>query len=173
MESVMGHGTTIRVLFPVYKAESDLPAKAPHASFPQPSMARVPLKVLVVDDEEAVRNLCLDFIRHLGYRGISASDGEEGLKIFEKQAEEISLVILDLAMPKMDGMTAFRELKRIRPDVRVILSSGYREEDATRKFIGEGLAGFIQKPYRLEELKEMIEEALQGFGKIPDRSSPG
>ena len=64
-------------------------------------------------------------------------------------------------MPKMDGVTAFHEIKKIRSDVPVVLCSGYSEEDATRSFAGEGLAGFLQKPYRLESLREKLKSVLK------------
>jgi len=72
-------------------------------------------------------------------------------------------MILDLTMPKMDGVTAFGEVSRIRPDVRVILSSGYGQKEATRRFVGKGLAGFIQKPYTLANLRNTLRLV------VPDR----
>ena len=79
--------------------------------------------------------------------------------------EGIDVVLLDMTMPRMDGEEAFRELRRIRQGVRVILTSGYNEQDATERFAGKGLAGFIQKPYRPAELITKINDALaQGAG---------
>ena len=119
-------------------------------------------KVLVVDDEEAVRNVCVQFVQRLGFEVISAADGEEALALFKKQVNEIACVLLDLTMPRKSGVSTLRELKIIRPDIPVILCSGYSEQDALRQFGGEGMAGFIQKPYRLEELKARLAGIVKG-----------
>ncbi|MBN1868712.1 response regulator [Candidatus Sumerlaeota bacterium] len=158
VDSVVGEGTTIRILFPVCGAGLDAPREvrlAPAVPSATALQAAAPT-VLVVDDEESIRNLCLEFVRHMGFRGLTASNGEEGVTLFEQHADEIAFVLLDLTMPRMDGVSAFREMKRLRPGVQVILSSGYNEKDAVQRFGGEGLAGFIQKPYRLSELKDKV-----------------
>ena len=77
------------------------------------------------------------------------------------------MVLLDLTMPRMDGEETFRELRRIRPDVRVIISSGYNEQESTNRFAGKGLAGFIQKPYGVRPLVEKIRQGL-GLGAPPE-----
>ena len=76
------------------------------------------------------------------------------------RASEISLILLDIAMPVMSGEEAFPELKRIRPDVPIVISSGYSEVEATRRFLGEGIAGFIQKPYTAAKLAAKVQAAL-------------
>ena len=91
---------------------------------------------------------------------IVSSDGREALDIFRERHEEIDCVILDLTMPHMDGEEAFREMRRVQNDVCVIISSGYNRQDVTRRFIGKGLAGFIQKPYRLSELIAKLKEVI-------------
>ena len=111
--------------------------------------------VLLVDDEETIRALGSEMLRELGFEVVTAADGREALEIF-RQREDISLVILDLTMPHMDGEQAFRELRQVRSDVNVIISSGYNKQEVTQKFIGKGLAGFIQKPYKLSTLREVI-----------------
>jgi CheY-like chemotaxis protein len=112
-------------------------------------------KVLLVDDEETVRGLGREMLQELGFEAITADDGREALKLF-KNNPAINLVILDLTMPHMDGEQCFRELRQIRPDIKVIISSGYNEQEVTQKFVGKGLAGFIQKPYKLSVLKAAI-----------------
>ena len=79
---------------------------------------------------------------------------------FRTHADEIVCVLLDLTMPRVDGEEAFRELRRIRPDVTVVLCSGYNRQDATQRFAGKGLAGFIQKPYNTLELTKKLMEVL-------------
>ncbi len=117
-------------------------------------------RVLLVDDEEGVRRIGGEMLKELGFEVITANDGRDALEIF-KNSEDISFVILDLTMPHMDGEQCFRELRRLSPDVRVIMSSGYNENEVTQKFTGKGLAGFIQKPYRLAAVKE----AVRGLGR--------
>jgi CheY-like chemotaxis protein len=111
--------------------------------------------VLLVDDEETVRGLGREMLQELGFEAITANDGRDALELF-KNNPAINLVILDLTMPHMDGEQCFRELRQIRPDIKVIMSSGYNELEVTQKFVGKGLAGFIQKPYKLSVLKAAI-----------------
>jgi two-component system cell cycle sensor histidine kinase/response regulator CckA len=82
------------------------------------------------------------------------------VEIFEKEKETINLVILDLTMPHLDGEACYRELRQLKPGVKVILSSGYNEQDVVNQFAGTGLAGFVQKPYTTEELVTKIRAAL-------------
>jgi PAS domain S-box-containing protein len=161
-----GLGTTIRVLFPV-SAKSlpvgvfNLPLEpVTQEPPPPPSHAKdaFPATILVVDDEQIVCNICANFLNRNGYRTLLALDGEEGVRVFREHADEIMAVILDLTMPKMDGATAFREMKRIRPDVKVILSSGHAEQEALRHFAGQGISGFLQKPYTLAVLLSELEK---------------
>ena len=113
-------------------------------------------KILVVDDEEDVRNLCMTVVEYLGFTAIGAADGNEALRIFSEHTDEIQLVILDMTMPNMDGVSAFHGLRRIRPDVTVILSSGYSEKDVSSHFTGDRPADFIQKPFKVKNLKATI-----------------
>jgi two-component system cell cycle sensor histidine kinase/response regulator CckA len=83
--------------------------------------------VLVVDGEEMVRVLCNASLRRLGYQALQAVDGEEAIRVLQAHASEISAVILDLTMPLMNGVTAFKKMLQIKPDLKVILSSGYSE----------------------------------------------
>ncbi len=160
VESERRSGTTIRVLFPASERTEAHRGAMPPISSSERGFEASPRTVLVVDDEEEVRRLCLAFVQHLGCKGIAASDGEEALTLFEGLSETIDCVLLDLTMPRMDGLHAFRRMKELRPGIRVILSSGYSEQDAMQRFMGEGLAGFIQKPYRLHQLREQLSQAL-------------
>jgi CheY-like chemotaxis protein len=109
--------------------------------------------VLLVDDEETIRGIGAEMLKALGFATVTAGDGREAVEIF-KSRNDIAFVILDLTMPHMDGEQCFRELRQIRPDVKVIMSSGYNEQEVTQKFIGKGLTGFLQKPYKLSEMEE-------------------
>ena len=97
----------------------------------------------------------------MGFDVLSARDGAEALDLYREHADEIVCVLLDLTMPLMDGEEAFREIRRVDPEVIVILSSGYNEQDATRRFDGKGLAGFIQKPFTISSLKRKVMQVLQ------------
>jgi len=116
--------------------------------------------VLLVDDEETVRSVGRRMIQKLGFDVVTANDGLEAAAVFKARAEEIVCVVLDLTMPNMDGAEAYRELQRMRADVPVVLSSGYNEQDAIHRFSGEGLAGFVQKPYTLSVLARKMREVL-------------
>jgi PAS domain S-box-containing protein len=150
-------GSTFKVLFP-----------ASHAD-PQPVEAkgeavRANLRgttILLVDDDRGVLEVAGTMLERAGFRVLTAADGLKGVEAFRQHRDEVALILLDMTMPGMDGEEAFQELRRIRPDVRVILSSGYNEQDATNRFAGKGLAGFIQKPYRSARLLDRIYEALE------------
>jgi two-component system cell cycle sensor histidine kinase/response regulator CckA len=96
----------------------------------------------------------------LGFSVMTANNGREGVERFRGAAGEIRAVLLDLTMPLLDGEGAFREIRLLRPDARVLLMSGFNEQEASHRFIGKGLAGFVQKPFRLESLRARLKEIL-------------
>jgi PAS domain S-box-containing protein len=116
---------------------------------------------LIADDEESVRSVSKMMIKKLGFTALVAEDGREAVRIFKKHQSEIVGVLLDLTMPHLDGTQVFQQIKVMNPDIKVILTSGYTEQDATQKFIGKGLAGFIQKPYVLKELATTIRKIFE------------
>lgn len=116
--------------------------------------------VLVIDDETAIRNLVKQMLETMGFSVITAPDGEMGVKKYRQRAEDISLVIVDMTMPKMDGEEVYNEIRKINADARIILSSGYNEQITVDRFAGGGLSGFIQKPYRYDDLVGAIRKAL-------------
>ena len=153
VDTAPGVGTTITVLFPapVQKAgSSEIGAEA------QPAGTTGGDTVLIVDDVEMVRLVCREMVEGLGYRTFVASDGSEAVALFREHAAEISSVIMDLSMPEMDGLSAATEIRRIRPGVAMVLSSGYSEAEAARRMEGHDGARFIQKPYDLESLRQML-----------------
>ena len=131
LESAPGRGTTIRVIFPA--AEAAVPPAAPepaHSEAP-PEIANAPLSgtVLVVDDEKSVLKICATMVKLCGFSTITASDGMEAVKTFRQRSDEIDLILMDLTMPNMDGVAAMHELRRIKPDIKIILSSGFNEQE--------------------------------------------
>ena len=155
--SELGKGTTFKFLIPASTEQSvDL-----RISERDDAKAwRGEGTILLVDDEETVLAVGKRLLEAVNFTVVTARDGREALERFREHMDEIKCVLLDLTMPHMDGEETYRELRRIRSDVPVILSSGYNEQEVTSRFVGKGLAGFIQKPYRLAELKAKIREVL-------------
>ncbi len=151
-----GKGTTFTVLFPAGEGATAFP-ESTHEEAGAVDQAGL---VLVVDDDPSVCDVARAMLEAAGFQVVVAADGREAVDLFRARAPEISLVLLDMTMPRMGGEEAFREIRRIRGDARVILSSGYNEQDATNHFAGKGLAGFIQKPYRVAALAAKVREAL-------------
>ena len=117
--------------------------------------------LLVVDDEEMIRVLAQRVLEKFGFQVMTAADGRQAVEIFRSHAAEFAAVLLDVSMPHLDGTQAFYELRKLRPDLRVILSSGYVEHEATRRIVDEGLADFLHKPYLPMDLIEKVREALE------------
>jgi DNA-binding response OmpR family regulator len=115
----------------------------------------------VVDDEAHIRVGAAQGLAHTGFTVLTAADGQEAVAVFREHSETVRAVLLDLTMPTMDGATTARELRKIRPDVRIVLSSGYTEEEATRHFTHRDLVGFLQKPYGLKDLIAAVRCALE------------
>ncbi len=141
-------GTNFKILLPACAHAASPALSAP----PSADSWQGTGTVLLVDDETTIRTLGKEMLTMLGFQVLTAGDGREALELFRQNRDDIVCVILDLTMPRMDGEETFRELHRMDPALRVVMSSGYNEQDVTRKFIGKGLAGFIQKPYKMSEL---------------------
>lgn len=158
VDSEPGRGTTFRVL---------LPASAHRAAAPDTVRIKAPSwrgsgTVLVVDDEDTVCRLATKMLEKAGFTVLTAADGQEGVEVFAEHADEIRAVLLDVTMPRMDGREAFHKLQALRPGIPVILSSGFNEQDATHHLEGSGLVGFVQKPYVMDELLQVLRRALEG-----------
>ncbi|MBN1475469.1 PAS domain S-box protein [Candidatus Sumerlaeota bacterium] len=116
--------------------------------------------ILVVDDEPTIRELVTDILQPLGYSLLRAKDGMEAIELFTRSHGEIALVLLDMQMPTLNGLETFRRLREIDPEVRVILSSGYGMDQDIQEIIREGVLGFIQKPYKINELTRIVRDCL-------------
>ena len=116
--------------------------------------------VLVVDDDPAVRGVAESMLETLGLNVMVAQDGGEGVEIFRQHAGEIDLVLMDMTMPKLNGVEAFSEMQVIKPGIRVILISGYNEQEVTHDLEGKGLSGFVQKPFLLGSFTDKVREVL-------------
>ncbi len=124
--------------------------------------------ILVVDDEEVVQTVTSTVLKAYGFSVLTAKSGREAIEVMEDSPPEIAAVLLDLTMPGMSAEDVFTELRRIRQDVPIILSSGYTEQDAVSRLAGKDLAGFIQKPYEPAKLLAKLREVLEG----PDVYAP-
>src|SRR5258706_2095088 len=155
VESTPGKGSSFKVLFPASEGQVTRLVR----SSPEESLAGHET-ILVIDDDEAVRQTAKAALESYGYKVVVAANGKEGVNLFQELGEEIAAVLLDMTMPVMSGEETLLRLKGIRPGVAIVLSSGYNEAEATRRFTDKGLAGFIQKPYAAAGLAETMKTAL-------------
>ena len=116
--------------------------------------------MLVVDDETIVRSTAVAMLKRLGFEVVLASDGLEAVEVFRATPNRFSLVLMDLTMPRMDGKQAFHEMQGVRKDVRVVLMSGFNEQEASKHFSDHETAGFLQKPFGFEELSSIAQRVM-------------
>lgn len=157
VRSEPGQGTCFQVLVPAIEATSGLSIRAETGC---ESLWKGSGTILLVDDEEQVREINSLLLQELGFEVRSAEDGARGLEIFKAHADEVDMVILDLTMPELNGAEVFEEIRKLRPGAKVLLASGYSEEEAVRRFTVDGLVGFIQKPFLLNALSAKLKECL-------------
>jgi CheY-like chemotaxis protein len=148
-----GKGTTFKALFPAL-TEGGEATRPPESS----SLAEWRGKgtILLVDDEESLLTLGARMLEHLGFNVLTAADGLQAVTLYRERGKEIDLVLMDLTMPHMDGAKAFDEMRLLNPDARVVLASGYAEDDVSSRFGGKMPAGIIHKPYTLARLRETL-----------------
>ncbi len=152
-----GVGTVFRVLLPAATGVTAAPSVArPRAEVPRGAT------VLVIDDEEDVRDVVQAVLESRGVRVLTAPDGQRGLEVFKQNSADIDAVLLDMNMPGLPGPAVFEELLRVRPEVKVLLSTGYSEQEVAGHFARDRLAGFVHKPYTASMLVDKIGAALTG-----------
>ncbi len=152
--STPGTGTCFRVMLPA----SDQAAE-PDAAAESPEQWRGSGTVLVVDDEDTVRHVAMRLLGYLGFETVAAADGREALKLLPTLGE-LQFVFLDLTMPHMDGQQTLREMRKLRPDLRVLIMSGFSTEDIATRFQNDRFVDFIQKPFNLVQTREKIRRLL-------------
>jgi len=150
-----GRGTTFKVFLPATGKPARDHVHATAHDFRGEGL------VLVIDDDPGVRVSTKAMLGYFGFSVVVAEDGQVGAELFAKHAKEIVLVLVDMTMPKMGGEETFRAIRGVRSDVPVILTSGYNEIEATRRFTSKGLAGFLQKPFTPGDLATRIRTVLE------------
>ena len=160
IDSEPGRGSSFRVLFPA----SMQPALAQVKPIGEEACEhwRARGVALLVDDEEVVRRVASEMLQRAGFTVLTAENGNAALEIFREKRREISLVLLDLTMPGMSGEEVFRKMQVTCEDVKVILSSGYDEQDTLTRFGKKGFAGFLHKPFTFGQLMEVIKRVGPG-----------
>lgn len=155
VDSLPGQGTAFELLFPITAIISEISEEEPAKM----NKSRKGL-VLVIDDEKAVREAVADILEIEEIDVLTAANGDEGINLYKAHADAIDLILLDLSMPGKSGQETFAELSAFDPNVRILLSSGYSEDLATRGFDSPSLVGFLQKPYRLNTFVNRLNQYL-------------
>ena len=150
-----GHGTTFKIYLPSIQTEEDLETPLSELAIPGGTET-----ILLVEDEEVLRELGTELLNGFGYEVITAGNGREALEIYQRERERIALVILDLIMPEMDGKQCLKEILGVNPKARILIASGYSENGPITRTSLAGAMGFVEKPYNMRKLLETIREVL-------------
>ncbi len=166
VESKVGSGTAMHLLLPLAEAsqQASEPAEDPADAQSMPTGGG---RVLIVDDEEMVRTFAAKALVSLGYEVIQAPDARSAQDAFQKDPESFELVLMDLILPKTGGDELFARLRRIRPDVRILVMSGYSKQKVVDDLLRSGAQGFLAKPFTLEELSQQVASEI----RTPDQSA--
>ena len=116
--------------------------------------------VLLIDDEEAIRQVGKELLETMGYQVLPAKDGKEAIKLYKKHRDAIEIVLLDMVMPNMGGGETYDTMKKINPEIKVLLFSGYSIDGKATEILERGCNGFIQKPFTMKKLSQSIREIL-------------
>jgi PAS domain S-box-containing protein len=157
VHSERGRGSTFKVLLPASTEGAVVGRASVEIAVPVEALG----SVLIVDDEPGVRDVAATILTRAGMTVLTASDGDEGVARFREAAGAFDLVLLDLTMPRLGGFETFEQIRAIDPDASIILMSGYTEQEASARFVGRGLAGFLQKPFTAQELLAIVSQARQ------------
>ena len=153
--SEVGHGTTFKIYLPgiIAETQTDLPVVI---SIQQGGTETI----LLVDDEEFIRDLGKRILSKVGYTVLTAYNGKEALEIYRSNKGNISLVMLDLIMPEMGGKPCIEELLKIDPDVKILVASGYSADGPTKEALSNGAKGFVAKPFDMRQVLEMVRKTI-------------
>ena len=155
--STIGLGTTFQLVFPVWANGTGVEENTIQAAI-LPAIFQETVQILVIDDEPAVAEAASDMLMEANIQTVVAYDGQQGVEIYKEKQTEIDLVLVDLMMPKMNGVQVYKALKVLNPDVEIVLTSGYSRDEAMKHFVEREEVGFIQKPYTIEVfIKKIID----------------
>ena len=154
VQSRKGRGSTFSIYLPCSERQSLKEAAAEN------TVLKGTETILIVDDEEIVLDVGVEILKSLGYRVIPAGNGQKALEAYGQYRKEIDMVILDMIMPEMSGGRVFDEIKKLNPECRVLLASGYSMNGQAEAILQRGCNGFIQKPYTIKALSEKIRDIL-------------
>ncbi len=156
--SELGHGATFTVYLPVLLD----PGRVEGKTHERKALPRGSGRILVVEDEATLRTIARTILQACGYEVVESEDGEEGLRRFTASPDAFRAALIDMAMPRMDGRILCERILRLRPDLPVLLTSGFRKDARVEAALALGAKGFLPKPYTLETLAEAMAHMLQG-----------
>jgi DNA-binding response OmpR family regulator len=159
VRSAPGDGSSLRMYFPLAAEEQEHGSAATAGS-----------SILVVDDEAVVRQIVKLALERAGRHVLLADSGEAAVDLLRRNPTQVELVVLDWKMPVMDGSETLVRLREIRPDLKVIVSSGFAQSEAEERFAESGITGYLQKPYRMSELAAMVNESTKAVNLISRRN---
>jgi CheY-like chemotaxis protein len=161
VESEIGKGTTFRIYLPVKRSKMAAEEGEHQLEGKDSGTTQSRGTILLVDDEQAVLKVATEILSKLDFSVLAAESGAQALRLFEEYRRDIVLVILDIVMPGMGGSEVFLKLRELSPEVKVLLCSGYSIQGEADRLIGLGASGFIQKPFSLLSLKQVVDDLLQ------------
>ena len=159
LESQPGEGTTFKVYLPVQFSTSeseDTQQKAASAEWQGSGT------ILLAEDEEQIKSILTAMLQKLGFNVLDAADGKEALELYQQNSADITLIVTDMGMPVMNGYELFYKLKQLNPQLPIIISSGFGEDDIDSKIPREAIAGLINKPYNFDQLREVLRGVVEG-----------
>lgn len=164
LDSSPGAGTTTRIHFPLFGDHTDESGSQEAESHPPGGGTET---ILLVEDEEPLRKVTRDTLILRGYRVLTATDGRDGLRVFEENLDKVDLILCDAVMPNLNGLEMYESVRSLRPEVPLILMSGYTGRERSSRSLPEG-AAFLQKPYRIANLFQAIRRKLDEAKHAPD-----
>ncbi|MEN8256396.1 MAG: response regulator [Thermodesulfobacteriota bacterium] len=155
LDSTMGEGSTFHIYLPASAESPAVSGRTSALSSQTPEGT-----ILLVDDDESIRETAQELLEARGFQVITAEDGYYAVEIYREKGEQISLVVLDMIMPRMGGSETFDKLREMDPDIKVLLSTGYSIEGQANEIVSRGCAGFIQKPFNMADLTKKVMEII-------------
>ncbi len=156
VKSELGLGTVIRVYFPVTEM-----TETEKESLRAKKKSTNKECILIIDDEENIRNSLRTVLTNHGYKVLEAADGFQGMRLVKRYQDEIDIVLIDLTMPEISGIETLRRIRETKPDIKAVLGSGFNKEQAATQFWDLGFTGFTKKPYHPTDLLKELEFVLQ------------